>query len=448
MSRTVVGALSRVVAHRSSRRGLLARSALGATALAVAPVAFTMRPVSAHHAICRCAGSACACGDKCCDGYTDFCCKLTGENLCPPNTVVAGWWKADGSGFCDVGDSARPRYYLDCNHLCDDGCGCGRGGVCGPSCTTAECRCLEGCGSRRVDCVRFRYGQCNQDIACVGPIACRIVTCVPPWKWDESCDDTPITDNSTGTHDRACLHDGFTDLAPNAFYIEAVDWAFRREITTGYNDDIFGPHEPVLRWHMAVFLWRYLQQPEPAQSSHFSDVGEQWYADAVNSMAEAGIIFGTDQEPFGSRNLNPGAQRSLGDDSTARKYDPDAALTRGQVVAALWQMAGRPLPSPELSVPLPEAVYLSDLPHPFDDVEEGSYYRQAAHWAAQTGLTDGVGERTFGGELLIDRAQAVTLLHRYQLLSELQDSEDSQGTQDAHDSHDSQSADSGSEALR
>lgn len=46
MSRTVVSALSRVVAHRTSRRGLLARSAFGATALAVAPVAFTMRPIS------------------------------------------------------------------------------------------------------------------------------------------------------------------------------------------------------------------------------------------------------------------------------------------------------------------------------------------------------------------------------------------------------------------
>ena len=200
MSRTVVNALSRVVAHRTSRRGLLARSAFGATALAVAPVAFTMRPISAHAAICSCANSSCACSDLCCDGFTDFCCKVTGENLCPPHTVVAGWWKADGTGFCDVGDSPRPRYYLDCNHLCEDGCGWT--GVCPSSCTVAECHCLEGCDSRSVDCTRFRYGQCNQDIACVGPIACRIVTCVPPWQWDGSCNDTPATDNSTGFHDR------------------------------------------------------------------------------------------------------------------------------------------------------------------------------------------------------------------------------------------------------
>lgn len=387
MSRAVVGALSRVVAHRTSRRGLLARSALGATALAVAPVAFTLRPVSAHHAICSCAGSRCGCGDLCCDGYSEFCCKLTGENLCPPNTVVAGWWKADGTGFCDVGDSARPRYYLDCNHLCDDGCGCGRSGVCRSSCTSADCRCAEGCDSRKVDCVRFRYGQCNQDIACVGPIACRIVTCVPPWHWDGSCDDTPATNNSTGSHDRPCLHDGFTDLAPNAYYVEAVDWALDQGITTGYSSDIFGPHEPVLRWHLAVFLWRYSTEPELPDSSYFSDTEGLLYAPAVNWLAEAGITSGTEDG----------------------RFDPNAESTRGQAVTLLWRMAGRP--RPVLENPFPPG----NVPYPFDDVAEDAYYRDAAFWAYQAGITTGADERAFSGERTVDRAQAVTMLHRYDM---------------------------------
>ena len=414
MSRTVVNALSRVVAHRTSRRGILAGSAIGATALAVAPVAFTLRPITAHAAICSCSNSACGCGDLCCDGFSDFCCKLTGENLCPPNTVVAGWWKADGTGFCDVGDSARPRYYLDCNHLCDDGCGCSSSGVCPSSCTSADCRCLEGCGSRSVDCTRFRYGQCNQDVACVGPIACRIVTCVPPWQWDESCDDTPATDNSTGFHDRPCLHDGFTDLAPNAFYVEAVAWAFERGITTGYSSDIFGPYEPVLRWHMAAFLWRYQGEPEPPGSSHFSDVEGLWYADAVNWLAEAEITSGTEGGLF----------------------DPDAEVTRGQAVTFLWRMSGRPEPKAG-PPPFRESLY------PFDDVDENAYYREAAHWAAQVGITNGVGERTFGGERPIDRAQAVTFLHRYdrydmltrhQATEEPEEPENLPGTEDSEES--------------
>ncbi|MEZ5165250.1 MAG: hypothetical protein R2695_01715 [Acidimicrobiales bacterium] len=191
MSRRVVSTLSRVVDHRASRRGFLSRSALGATALAVAPAAYALRPTTAYAAICTCAGSRCDCGSSCCDGYTDFCCQRYGVNLCPPGTLVAGWWKAHGSGFCDVDGKARPRYYLDCNHVCAPGCGCGSAGLCATSCTAAHCGCLEGCGSRAVDCTRFRYGQCNQDVRCVGAIACRIVTCVPPWQWDPSCDDTP-----------------------------------------------------------------------------------------------------------------------------------------------------------------------------------------------------------------------------------------------------------------
>lgn len=383
MSRTVVKALSRVIAHRTSRRGLLARSAFGATALAVAPLAFATRPVSAQHAICSCHGAKCACGDVCCDGYSDFCCKLTGENLCPPNTVVAGWWKADGTGFCDVGDSPRPRYYLDCNHVCEDGCGCGWTGVCASSCTAADCRCPDGCSSRSVDCTRFRYGQCNQDIACVGPIACRIVTCVPPWQWDESCNDTPATDNSTGSHDRPCLHEGFTDVAPNSYYSEAVYWAFDQEIINGYNSDIFGPHEPVLRWHMAAFLWNYRGRPEPSGLSHFRDVEGLWFADAVNWMADERITSGTEDGLF----------------------DPEGFVTRGQAVTFLWRMKGRPQPKggPPFSMPR----------YPFDDIFDNTYYRDPAHWALQVGIVTGVDEQRFAGDLTIDRAQAMTFLHRY-----------------------------------
>ena len=122
-------------------------------------------------------------------------------------------------------------------------------------------------------------------------------------------------------------------------------------------------------------------EPEPLTSSRFSDLEGLWYADAVNWLAEAGIASG----------------------SEAGRFDPDSPLTRGQAITFLWRMDGR-------HVPFPEAMY------PFDDVAVSSYYREAANWASQVGITNGVGERTFGGERVIDRAQAVTFLHRYYLL--------------------------------
>ncbi len=229
----------------------------------------------------------------------------------------------------------------------------------------------------------------------MGPIACRIVTCVPPWQWDESCDDTPATDNSTGFHDRPCLHDGFTDLAPNAYYLEAIAWAFESGVASGYSSDIFGPHEPVLRWHMAAFLWRCQGGPEPSGSSYFSDMEGLWFSDAVNWMAEAEITSGTEGGAF----------------------DPEAPVTRGQAVTFLWRMDGRPAPK---AGPPP----FGGTTYPFDDVDDNAYYREAAHWAVQSGITDGVGERAFGGDRVIDRAQALTFLHRYHLLRNPHDPEE------------------------
>jgi hypothetical protein len=55
-------------------------------------------------------------------------------------------------------------------------------------------------------CTAFRYGQCNQQMPCVGPILCRVVTCSPPWTVEPTCTTTVATDNYTRTHDAPCLH--------------------------------------------------------------------------------------------------------------------------------------------------------------------------------------------------------------------------------------------------
>mgnify|MGYP001818351000 CR=1 FL=1 len=294
MSRAVVERLSRIVDRRASRRGFLSRSAIGATAMAVSPAAYALRPTTAYAAICNCRGTSCDCGSLCCDGYTDFCCFVYGENLCPPGTLVAGWWKADGSGMCDIDGERRSRYYLDCNRVCDPGATCGGRGICGSDSYDGNCGCADGCNSRAKDCTRFRYGQCNQDVECVGAIACRIVTCVPPWQWDPSCTSATLSDHRTRTHDRPCLHDGFTDVAPDGFYTEAVEWMIANNITTGYNDDLFGPNEPAERAHLATFMWRYVGYPSAPDTDEFDDVPAQsYYTRAVAWMVAEGITNGT-----------------------------------------------------------------------------------------------------------------------------------------------------------
>ena len=153
----------------------------------MSPLRYLLRPVTAYAAICGCAGTSCDCGSACCDGYTEFCCAVNdGKNSCPPGTFEAGWWRADGSRFCD-----GPRYYVDCNVRCDvpNVCSCGCAGG--------------NCDNRRACCNVFRYGQCNQHIECYGAIACRVVMCTPPYDL-YNCDRTTLWDDSTANHTANC----------------------------------------------------------------------------------------------------------------------------------------------------------------------------------------------------------------------------------------------------
>jgi hypothetical protein len=198
-----------LLGSRTSRRSFIGRTAVVGSALAVNPLQYILRPGTAYAAVCGCAGQSCTCGSPCCDGYTEFCCSITGSNACPPGTVVAGWWKADRTSFC-----AGPRYYIDCNGVCQ----CGGGGSFCSGCDGLSCSCANGdCRLRKSGCTAFRYGQCHQEMGRIGRIACRVVSCTPPWLIDASCSNVSATDNNTASHDAACLHQApVVGMAPAA----------------------------------------------------------------------------------------------------------------------------------------------------------------------------------------------------------------------------------------
>jgi len=178
--------------NKTSRRGFLVRSALAGSAVAVAGIKYTTRPGSAFTFITDCPPEA-----LCRDGYTEFCCVINnGVNACPPNTIAGGWWRADYSDYC-----SGTRYYLDCNEVC---CGPPRGYK--TFCNGChECGCAGDCDTRKSYCTYFRYGQCNQDVEWIGPIACRMVTCVPPYTLALGCTADGAVDNTTADHTAPCL---------------------------------------------------------------------------------------------------------------------------------------------------------------------------------------------------------------------------------------------------
>jgi hypothetical protein len=211
LAATLTDRASDFLDRRSSRRGFLSRTALVGSALTVAGPTYVLRPRTAYAAVCSCLGRSCDCGSLCCDGYTEFCCAIYGENSCPPATILAGWWKVDNSSFCN----GAARYYMDCNKTSPN-CRCGGAGVCRGSDTRCQCR---SCGNRKDGCTVFRYGNCNNQVACVGPIMCRVVTCTRPWEIDPGCSTVARTDNNTRNHHRPCLD---PPRPPNA---EEIKWA-------------------------------------------------------------------------------------------------------------------------------------------------------------------------------------------------------------------------------
>lgn len=232
-----VDKLSMKLSPGVSRRGFFTRTALVGAGLAVAPVDYVLKPGTAYAAICNCYGSNCECGSTCCDGYTEFCCTIYGNNQCPAGTLLGGWWKADGTGLC-----GGPRYYMDCNASCN-GCGCAGGGICSGACSGTNCGCANGsCGNRKSGCTMFRYGQCNQGTACVGPIVCRVVTCIPPWQIDGTCSTFTLVDQNTASHDRPCLHStiGSLDAINDAGGgIRLTGWALDFDTSASINVDVY-----------------------------------------------------------------------------------------------------------------------------------------------------------------------------------------------------------------
>ncbi len=234
MSARLADRAARFIGRHTSRRSFLTRTALVGSALAVAPTDFMLRPTTAYGAICNCSGSSCECGSLCCDGYTEFCCTMTGTNSCPPGTIAAGWWKADGSQYCN-----GSRYYIDCNATCR----CGTGRICPDQCSDAPwgCGCAKGdCNNRKAGCVAFRYGQCNQQVATVGRIACRVVSCDPAVLIVGNCAPTVAVDNSTANHNKPCLQTApqESDDVEHGMAVDVILNPF--DPTSGYTLDRWG----------------------------------------------------------------------------------------------------------------------------------------------------------------------------------------------------------------
>ena len=170
----------------------------------------------------------------------------------------------------------------------------------------------------------------------------------------------------------------FTDVPEGSFCEDAVLWAVKEGITTGTSATTFDPNGKCARAIVVTFLWRAAGSPEPATNVNpFTDVKESdFYYKAVLWAVENGITTGT----------------------SATTFDPGALCNRATVVTFLYRAQGSP------------AVNSSE--NPFSDVKVDSWYGPAVLWAVENGITNGMGDGTFGVGATCTRAQVVTFLYR------------------------------------
>ena len=91
----------------------------------------------------------------------------------------------------------------------------------------------------------------------------------------------------------------FTDVAADAYYAKAVAWAVENGITKGTSETTFHPDETCTRAQGVTFLYRALGKLAAAQAGFTDVAADSYYADAVNWAAENGVTNGISETLFG-----------------------------------------------------------------------------------------------------------------------------------------------------
>lgn len=64
----------------------------------------------------------------------------------------------------------------------------------------------------------------------------------------------------------------FTDVTPNDYFADAVQWAVERDITSGTSKTTFSPDATCSKAQILAFLWRANGSPDPTAANPFTDI--------------------------------------------------------------------------------------------------------------------------------------------------------------------------------
>ena len=200
-----------------------------------------------------------------------------------------------------------------------------------------------------------------------------------------------VTATSNGKKATATLtiNTEFKDVATGSYYKNAVDWAYKKGVTAGISDALFGTNQNVTRAQFVTWLYRNAVADDSTVAIDDDDVKEvfsdvattAYYAKAVQWASENGIASGVGNG----------------------KFDPNADVTRAQAVTFIWRAKGKP----DTGATGAEGEKTTQ----FSDVDKNSYYMAAVTWATPS-VASGLSTTTFGPDATATRAQAITFIAR------------------------------------
>ena len=172
---------------------------------------------------------------------------------------------------------------------------------------------------------------------------------------------------------------GFKDVAPGAWYYDAVGFMVQNGWMSGYDDTTFAVNDDLSRAQLVQILYSVEGKPSVETSKSFQDVsGKAWFADAVEWASGLGIVSGYGDGRFG----------------------PNDAITREQLAAILYHYAGHP--------------QIEGQDFEFSDLDAVSAYAvTAVQWAVENGIISGTGNNLLSPGETASRAQVAQMLKNY-----------------------------------
>ena len=119
----------------------------------------------------------------------------------------------------------------------------------------------------------------------------------------------------------------FTDVAPGAWYYNAVAWAYCNDVTGGTSATTFTPDADITRQQLVTFLYRYTVKYAPEFTGNAAPISAFPDADSVANWAYAAMSWA----------VGNGLIKGNGHDNGLDYLDPNDSATRAQTATLIMR---------------------------------------------------------------------------------------------------------------